>query len=302
MRPGEVLGVVAPAGPVDEERLRRGVAELEGLGFAVRLGEGVLDRHHFAAGSWQARLRQIESLVRDPEVRAIVAARGGAGLLHLLPHLDLGPLRADPRPVVGYSDLTLLHQALACQGLTSLHGPMVARELAEGEAAYDRDSLWAGLTGEGDPVRSRGLITVVPGEAEGVLRGGCLSLLVACAGTDWALRTAAEPTILLLEDVDERPYRVDRMLRQLRLSGAFAGVRGVVFGPMAGCDADEDEGYRLLDVVREALEGFRGPVASGVPSGHRAQPMTTLPLGLPARLSCTREAGQLEILEPAVTP
>ncbi len=299
--PGDLIAVAGPASPVDPERLARGVAELEGLGFAVRVAEGVLDRAGFTAGSAQSRLDQLHALFADPEVRAIVCARGGAGVLHLLPGLDLALLRARPKLVVGYSDITVLHLVLSQLGMPGLHGPMAAWELADGEGAYDRASLWHALTGEGEPWASGpGLRPLRDGVAEGVLRGGCLSLLAACAGTPWALQTAGEPTVLFLEDVDEAPYRLDRLLRQLRHSGALAGVVGVVFGEMRGCQPSPPSRYRLEDVLLEALGGVDLPMAIGLPSGHVSTPNVTLPLGARARLECGDEAARLQLCE-AVT-
>jgi muramoyltetrapeptide carboxypeptidase len=301
LRAGDVVGVAAPAGPVDPERLARGVAELEGIGFGVRVADGVLERSGFTAGGAERRLRQLHGLFADPDVRAIVCARGGAGLLHLLPGLDVGLVLAHAKPVVGYSDVTALHLLLGGLGIPSLHGPMVARELADGDSAYDRRSLWHALTGEGEPWASGPELRPLRlGSAEGTLRGGCLSLLAACAGTPWALRTAGSEVILLLEDVDERPYRVDRMLRQLRLSGALDGVRGVVLGEMRGCESAPDADYRLEDVVLEALAGLDLPVAIGLPSGHVPGPQVTLPLGVPARLSCDAGGARFQVCEAAV--
>lgn len=302
LRPGDLIGVAAPAGPVEEDRLRRGVAELESLGFAVRVGEGVLARRGFAAGSPAARLAQLRGLLADPEVGAIVCARGGAGLIHLMPHLDAALLRAHPKLLVGYSDVTLLHLLAARAGLTSVHGPMAARELADGATAYDRPSLWHALTGEGEPLATAPdeLVSIRDGAAEGILRGGCLSLLAASAGTPWALTTSGEPTILFLEDVDERPYRVDRMLRQLRVSGALDGVRGVVFGDMKGCAPGIDEDYSLETVLLEALEGLDVPVALGLSSGHATGPNVALPFGVAARLACQGEDVRLDVREAPV--
>jgi len=301
LRRGDRIGVAAPAGPVDAERLARGVAELERLGFAVSVADDALERRGFTAGDVETRLRQLHTLFADGEVKAIACARGGAGLLQLLPHLDRELLLAQPKLVLGYSDVTLLHLLLGQLGLTSLHGPMVARELADGDGAYDRPSLWQGMTGEGGPWASGpGLVPLRDGKAEGVLRGGCLSLLAAAAGTPWALRTGDEATILFLEDVDEPPYRIDRMLRQLRLSGALGGVRGVVLGEMRGCRPARDAGYTLEEVVLEALAGLDGPVVAGLPSGHVSSANVTVPLGVPARLTCRDGGGHLEACEPAV--
>jgi muramoyltetrapeptide carboxypeptidase len=299
LRPGDVLGVATPAGPIEAEALRRGVLELEALGFGVRVGEGALERTGFTAGSRQARLRQLEGLFRDPEIGGIVCARGGAGAARLLEDLDAGLLRLHTKPFVGYSDVTWLHLALGRLGLVSLHGPMVARELAEGEATYHRESLWHGLTGEGDPYVSapEDLHPLRPGIAEGVLRGGCLSILAAAAGTPWDLRPGGEATILFLEDVDEAPYRIDRMLFQLRASGAFDGVQGIVFGEMKGCSPGPDATYALEEVLLEALEGLDLPVGFGFPSGHTTRANVTLPLGVAARLRCGASEARLEVVE-----
>jgi muramoyltetrapeptide carboxypeptidase len=302
VRRGDLVGVVAPAGPVDKARLGRGVAELEGLGFAVRVAEGVLDRKGFTAGTLEVRLAQIHALLVDPEVAALFCARGGAGTGRLLPRLDPGLVKTHPKPLVGYSDVTFLHLALGGLGLPSLHGPMVARELADGGTAYDRASLWHALTGEGEPYATtpEDLLPLREGSGEGVLRGGCLSILAAAAGTPWALRPAGEPTVLFLEDVDEPPYRIDRMLTQLRASGAFDGVKGVVFGDMKGCAPGLEADYTLEDVVLEALDGVDGPVALGLSSGHTSSPNVTLPLGLQTRLACTGDEARFAVLEAPV--
>jgi muramoyltetrapeptide carboxypeptidase len=297
-----VIGVAAPAGPVDEERLRRGAVELERLGFAVRLGAGVLERRGFTAGAIETRIDQLHELFADPSVAAVACARGGAGVMQLLPHLDRDLLQQNPKLLIGYSDITLLHLDMERLGITSLHGPMVARELADGEGAYDAASLWHGLTGEGAPYASGpdDLVSLAGGVGEGVLRGGCLSLLAAAAGTPWALRSTDEPTLLFVEDVDEKPYRIDRMLRQLRASGALQGVTGVVFGDMKGCTPTFHDDYRLEDVLLETLEGLDVPVALGLSSGHTAHPNLTLPLGVRARLECYGTEARFSVLEAPV--
>ncbi len=302
LRPGDVIGVAAPAGPVDEETLRLGVAELERLGFAARLGEGVLERRSFTAGSVDTRVGQLHALFADPAIAAIACARGGAGVIQLLPHLDRELMARNPKLLLGYSDVTLLHLEMERLGLPSLHGPMVARELAEGATGYDAASLRHALTGEGAPYASPpdDLVALAGGRAEGVLRGGCLSLLAAAAGTPWARRGGEEPTLLLLEDVDEKPYRVDRMLRQLRASGALQGVSGLVFGDMKGCSPSFEDDYRLEDVLLEALDGLDVPVALGLSSGHTPHPNVTLPLGVRARLECRSGDARFEVLEAPV--
>jgi muramoyltetrapeptide carboxypeptidase len=302
LRRGDRIGVAAPAGPVDEARLSKGVAELERLGFSVQVAHGVLERKGFTAGPVETRVRQLHALFTDPGVAAVMCARGGAGIVQLLPHLDRDLLAANPKLLVGYSDVTLLHLELERLGLVSLHGPMVARELADGESGYDKASLWHALTGDGPPYASQAddLICLAEGEGEGLLRGGCLSLLAAAAGTPWAMRSVDEPSIFFIEDVDEKPYRIDRMLRQLRASGALAGVRGVIFGDMKGCAPSFHEDYRLEEVLLEALSGLDVPVAIGLSSGHTTHPNLTLPLGVRAWLECRRGEARFAILESPV--
>ncbi len=296
-----MVGVCAPAGPVEPAALDKGVAELEGLGFRVRRAEGILERRNFAAGTAATRLAGLRGLFADDEVKGVVCARGGAGAAALLPHLDAAWFRARPKVFVGYSDLTLLHLFLNRAGLVTFHGPMVAKDLAGG--AYDRNSLLWAVTGEGEPYRSdaEDLLGLRGGAAEGRLRGGCLSLLAGAAGTPWALGAGGEDTILFVEDVDEPPYRIDRMLRQLRYSGALEGVRGIVFGDMKGCSPRLDADYTLEDVIDDALEGLDVPVALGLSSGHSTGPTVTLPFGVRARLTCAADAARFEILDPAVS-
>jgi muramoyltetrapeptide carboxypeptidase len=296
LRPGDLVGVCAPAGPVEAEALQRGVVELEALGFRVRLGDGVLERSGFTAGDAERRLRDLHALFADDEVAAIVCARGGAGAGRLLASLDADLLRAHPKVLVGYSDITFLHLFVGRLGWVSFHGPMVARELASG--AYDRGSFLHALTGEGGAY-SGDLAPLRSGVAEGRLRGGCLSILAAAAGTRWAPEPDAEGTLLFLEDIDEPPYRLDRMLLQLRETDALRGVAGIVFGEMRGCSPEPEADYSLESVLLEGLDGLDIPVAFGLASGHTGETNVTLPLGVRARLECGAKA-RFSVLEPGV--
>ena len=300
LRGGDLVGVCAPAGPVDRDRLARGVAELESLGFRVRVPDGVGERLRFTAGSAERRLGELHALVSDAEVAGIVCARGGAGSGALLGRLDPGLVAAHPKVFVGYSDATFLHLWMHARGLVTFHGPMAARELADG--SYDRDSFLRAVTGEGAPYVSEvdDLIPLRPGAGKGRLLGGCLSILAAAAGTPWALGRHEEPALLFIEDVDEPPYRIDRMLVQLRESGAFDGAAGIVFGDMKGCAPPMLADYALEDVILDALAGLDVPIALGLSSGHAAGPAVTLPLGVRARLTVGAET-RLEILEAAVS-
>jgi len=295
-----VVGVCAPGGAVDAARLEKGLAALRGMGFEVRASPGLLDRARFSAGTVDRRVSELHALFADDGVAGIVCARGGAGTGWLLPRLDAALLRDHPKVFVGYSDVTLLHLYLNRQGLVTFHGPMAAWELANG--TYHKASfLWA-VTGQGMPYVSEPdeLSSLRPGQATGVLRGGCLSLLAAAAGTPWALQAGDQPTLLFLEDVDERPYRIDRLLMQLRQSGALDGVAGIIFGDMKGCSPALDADYSLEDVILEALAGLEVPIALGLSSGHTPHPFVTLPLGVRARLICGDDA-RFELLEAAVS-
>ena len=302
LRPGDLIGVAAPAGPVDEERLRRGATELERLGFAVRLGDGILESRGFTAGSVNNRVDQLHELFEDPEVAAVACARGGAGILHLLPHLDRELLRDNPKLLLGYSDVTLLHLEMERIGLASLHGPMIARELAEGDGAYDPATLRHGLTGEGAPYASQPdeLLALAARGAEGVLRGGCLSLLAGAAGTPWGRRGGDEPTLLFLEDVDEKPYRVDRMLRQLRASGALQGVTGIVFGDMRLSPSFEDD-YRWRTCCSRRPTGSTGRSRSGSGAGTPRTRTSRAGCSASARaLECRSGEARFSVLEAPV--
>jgi muramoyltetrapeptide carboxypeptidase len=295
---GDLVGVVAPSGPVEAERLARGMATLQRLGLRVSVPQGIETRTGFSAGSVERRRSEIAAVLAQTDVRALFCARGGAGVIELLPLLeDLAPLVADPRPLLGCSDITLLHLVLNGQGVVTFHGPMVARGL---DGAFDEDSFRWALMGEGQRYAAPpGLLrALADGEAEGPLLGGCLSLLAAASGTPWALRPP-DGTVLLVEDIGEAPYRVHRMLWQLRLAGMFENVRGVVFGEMPGC---EDPGHQtpLQEAIRRGLDGLGLPVAIGLPTGHTSGPGVTLPLGVTARLTCAGDEARFEMLDDGV--
>jgi len=300
LRPGDLVGVAAPAAGFDAALLQKGVAELEALGLRVRVAGDIHERAHFAAGSAQRRVRELRGLFEDDEVAGIVCARGGAGTIHLLPGLDPLLAQRHPKVFVGCSDVTFLHSMLNGLGLVTFHGPMVAGDIGRG--TWDRDSFWSAVSGEGAPLSTApdDLLVVREGHGRGRVLGGCLSVLASAAGTPWALRPDREGTILFLEDVAEPPYRIDRHLRQLRAAGAFEGLRGVVFGDLPKCAPPRDAAFSLEAVILEALDGLDVPVALGLSSGHVATGALTLPLGVSARLLCERGEARLELLESAV--
>jgi muramoyltetrapeptide carboxypeptidase len=293
-----VVGVVAPAGPIEADRLQAGVAVLEEFGLQPRVGPAVLERRGHLAGSDEARLADLRAMLADPEVRAVFCARGGYGSQRIVPALDLAVLRDDPKPIVGYSDVTALLAAVVGHGVAAFHGPMVATDLARGLTIRSRSWLWSVLSDPDVRLEAPVPVAVRPGRARGRLVGGCLSVLVTTLGTPWAID--ATDAVLFLEDVNEWPYRIDRLLLQLRQSRVLERVAGVVFGTMMTCQSAH--GVAAVDVIREAFADASFPVGFGLPSGHdravSAVENLALPLGTTVELDV--EAGRLVALEPAV--
>ncbi len=274
LRAGDLVAVVAPAGPVEEQRLEAGMEELRDWGLSVRVG-GLRRGHPFHAGSDEERAEELTAAMTDPEVRAVWAARGGYGTQRLLELLDWSVLAgATPRLLVGFSDITALHQAVAARlGAVSVHAAGVAG-LGDGDTATNEATRR--LVSEGAPIELVGM----PGQGpavEGVLVGGNLTMLASSAGSG-AVHPAAGG-IALLEDVGEAPYRLDRALTQLLRSGWFDGVHGVACGGFTSC-GDADEVQAVLD---ERLGRLGVPVVHGLPVGH-ALTNLPVPLGIRARL------------------
>ncbi|MFW6067564.1 MAG: S66 peptidase family protein [Myxococcota bacterium] len=283
--------MVAPSSPFDREAFERGVARL-GQRYQMRYGEALFERRGFLAGSDDRRANELLRALRDPEVDAVVAARGGHGATRILPRIDAGEVRRACKLLVGFSDVTALHAVWARAGVRSIHGPMVAA-LGRAEAAVVE--RWEAAVEGRLPEPLDGLEPVREGRAEGPLVGGNLAVLAALAGTPYAPPVAG--CVLFLEDVGERPYRVDRMLTTLRLAGWLDRVAGIVVGSFHDSPPGPD-GVTVEQVLREALSEAPVPVLMGVPAGH-ADDNLELPLGAPVRIDAS--AGRLTFLEPAVT-
>lgn len=284
---GQLIALVGPSGPAPRERLEAGIAYLEGRGYRVRPGAHLFARHHYLAGTDQERAADLRQALADPEVRAVFCARGGYGSGRLLDRLDYGAVAADPKIVLGFSDTTGLHLALqAHTGLVCFTWGLVSMDLGGERDPFTEEWLWRVLTTAG-PLGSLPLgeefRVLRPGRAAGPLRGGCLSLLCSLLGTPYVpeLRGA----ILLLEDVDEYPYRLDRMLNHLRLAGVLGSIGGLVLGQFKDCFTPEEmvRSPDLEEMVMELTEGLDLPVVAGVPYGHFARRLV-LPLGVEAVL------------------
>jgi muramoyltetrapeptide carboxypeptidase len=299
LQPGDTIAVVATASPAEPERLSAGLRELQRLGYEPRvLSAGQADGYF--AGNAEARVQALCEALAAPEFDAVVVARGGFGTGYLLDGLDAS-LPARPRILLGHSDVTCL-QAYLWQkaGWPTFYGPMAAAGFAKGAdvpGGYDARSLALAVqqTDGGWSLDLKGEVQR-GGEAEGVLSGGCLTLLRSTLGTPWELD--ARGAILVLEDLAMKPYQVDRALLHLKQAGKFEGVRGFVLGEFPECEAPAG-GWNVRDVAHRILGELEVPLVWGAPVGHTPRPMLTLPLGVRCRLRA-QGSGELEFLEPAV--
>ncbi|MGE5245078.1 MAG: S66 peptidase family protein [Betaproteobacteria bacterium] len=300
LAPGSRLAVVAPASPFRREEFDAGVAEIERLGFEPVFDESVFARRSLVAGAPDVRAAAIRAAWRDPSIAGLVGVRGGYGSVQILALLDPAEARAARKPFIGYSDLTsmLTFLTVTC-GLVAFHGPMLAGRLGRGVAGYDRASFLDALCrreplGELAPP---GLDTIRRGEAAGPLFGGTVTQLLGSIGTPFAF-DPPPGYVLLFDEVGERPYRLDRMIVQLRQTGLLSRASAIVIGELPKCDEPGGEPSARA-VVSDALEDFPGPVVIGFPSGHTTRPAITLPLGVRCRV-VTGPAPRVIIEESAV--
>jgi muramoyltetrapeptide carboxypeptidase len=302
LRPGDTVGVVAPASNIKRVELEAGCEALRRAGYIPFYFDSILEQDLYFAGSATRRARELEEMFLRDDVRAIVCARGGYGSNYLLKELDLEKIKAHPKILIGYSDITtLLTYFHNGAGLITFHGPMAAKDWAH-ENGVDLPSWQAAVSGTSpwDVPLGTGVSGLLDGEAEGYLYGGCLSILVASLGTPYEIKTGG--TILFLEDIAAKPFQVDRMLMQLKLAGHLNAVRGIVFGEMIDCVQNANQNYTLQEVVTRIVGDLGMPVAFGVKSGHVTSGNITLPLGVLSSLLVRNGQVALKILESAVTP
>lgn len=308
LRPGQTVGVVSPAGST-HEAVRFEILEetLAALGLQMKLGAHAQDRWGYLAGTDAERAADLNALFADPDVDAILAVTGGWGAARLLPHLDYDVIRANPKVLMGYSDVTVLLIALyAKTGLVTFHGPNgtsrwnafsvdhMRRVLFDAEAAFLQNPT---ETGDNLVQVEHRIRTITPGRARGRLVGGNLTVLTAIVGSDYLPDWRGH--LLFLEDINEGIYRIDRMLTQLKLAGILDQVAGVVFGKCTRCDADSGySSFTLEEVLVDHLRPLGVPAWHGAMIGHLADKFT-VPLGVEAEIDA--ETGTIRLLEPAVT-
>jgi muramoyltetrapeptide carboxypeptidase len=301
LQPGMTIGVVAPSSALRDSRLEPGMEALRARGYRVVAGEHLYDQHGYLAGLDRLRAADVTAMFARSDVDAVFCARGGYGAIRLLDWIDWDVVRAHPKPFVGFSDITTLHLALErAAGLVSFHGPMVVN-LGGDLSETARDCFWRMLE-RAEPfgiydTSGAAIRTLVGGKAEGRLAGGCLSICQAALGS--AEQPDFRGRLVLIEDVGEAAYKIDRMLTHFRRSGLFEGAAGFIVGNATDWDKGltRAPGIDLEHVWREQLAPLGKPAIVGFPFGHEPNPLT-LPLGCLARLDA--DAGTVEALEPAV--
>jgi muramoyltetrapeptide carboxypeptidase len=299
LRPGDSVAVVAPASPFDRAAFERGLDELRNLGFQPVYDDSVFARERYVAGSPAVRAAALDRAWRDPSIAGLVAVRGGYGTAHLLPLLDPGVVRSHPKVFLGYSDLTTLQMwQLQQAGVVAFQAPMLEGRLARGSAGYDRDALLRVVsTPEPAGVIMDALDVFREGDARGTIVGGTLTQIAASLGGPWAFAPPAGH-ILFLEDVGERPYRLDRLVTQLRHARVFEKSSAIVLGTFPGCD-EPGGSPTAREVLADLFADFSGPVVYGLRVGHVGGPALTLPLGVTGRV-VAGTTGQLLVEEAAV--
>lgn len=295
LQPGDTLAVVSPASPIKEEDLYKGLAHFEAQGYKIKLYPNVLAKDDYLAGTDAQRAADLQAAFDDPEVQGVLCSRGGYGCQRLFPYLDLDRIVASRKMFMGFSDITTLHVALQRRGLVTFHTPM-AITLAYDREPWVHESVFALLRGDAStPTGAPAAETIVGGTAEGRTIGGCLCLLCDTIGTPEALET--EGRILVIEDVDEAPHRVDAMFTHLINSGLLGQCSGIVVGEMTRTDEKRDPGIGgkgWKEIVIDRVKPLGIPSVVNYPFGHMKN-MLSLPLGIRARLDA--DAGTLTFLE-----
>lgn len=291
LKPGGTVGVVAPAGRVDLHLLHKGVTRIEQLGLNVILGRHLEKQCRYFAGTDQERADDLQGMLLNQEIDAVLCARGGVGAARIIPYLDRNLLKKVPKIFVGSSDITsLLLYFSKLLGWVSFHGPMIATQFGKLTSPLLEEYFFRLLSGESIEMKFKGVSTIRSGIAEGFLTGGCLTLICTTIGTSYEIDT--ENKILFIEDINEAPFRIDRMLSYLKSIGKFDHVRGLVFGQMPQCSPEA-----LPEIILDILGEYSLPILFGFPSGH-GDSIATLPFGIRVQLDAT--SGVIKLLESAV--
>lgn len=298
LRRGDKVGLIAPASSFNREGFQAGVEHLRQMGYEPVYSSDIFDRDLYFAGSAERRVREFQEFWQRDDIAALICVRGGYGSNYVLER-GVDRLAERPKALIGASDITSLLTAIHdLTGLVTFHGPMVAKDLANG--TFDLASWNHALGGSAEwNVPVDGVEVLRTGHAQGTLYGGCLSILVATLGTPFEIET--KDTIFFIEDIAEKPYRIDRMLMQLGLAGKLDKVRGFVFGEMLDCEPPKGESYTLQQVIMRVLAPYNVPIVYGLKSGHVSSGNITLPIGVQAELTAEASRIELKVLESATS-
>jgi muramoyltetrapeptide carboxypeptidase len=301
---GDTVGLIAPASPFSREVFDKAVRQLNELGLKIKFGKNLHEQYGYLAGRDDRRLEDIHAMFKDPEVKAVWCIRGGYGTTRLLPNLDYELIRQNPKILIGYSDITaLLHAIFLKTGLIGFHGPVAATTMNDYNLASLRQLLFEHhekqfidkftYDQEADEYQSE---IINPGKASGQLTGGNLSLLAAMAGTEFGMDATGK--LVFIEDVGEKPYRIDRMFTQLRQSANLGKAKGIILGVFNDCNPKEgDFSLSLKQTLEDRLGDLGIPVYYGFSFGHVDQ-LCTIPVGVEA--SFDTSTAQLVLIEPCV--
>jgi len=283
IKPGDTIGIVAPAGPFDRQTFLRGVRMIEDKGFKIFIPPGLSEKNRYLAGADKHRAQIVNQLFADNSIDAIICARGGYGSMRILPLLDFDTIKNNPKIFIGFSDITTLLSVLFTRcNLVTFHGPVVTSLVDASEET--KLSLFSNLTSGSNPeVKLSDGITISPGVAAGEVCGGNLTMLCHLVGTPYA--PDFENKILFLEDRAEAPYRIDRMLVHMELAGCFKGVSGIILGTFEECGPIED----VIKVIADLFETYPVPILAGLDAGHGIHNLT-IPLGIKATLDADRHS------------
>ncbi|GMU21770.1 MAG: muramoyltetrapeptide carboxypeptidase [Phycisphaerae bacterium] len=316
LRAGDAVAIVAPAGPLERGRIELAARRLADMGLRVRVPDDLYRQRGYLAGEDEVRAAELMAAFRDPDIKAIFPGSGGYGSMRILDRVEYDVIARNPKILHGFSDITALHLAIQKKtGLVTFHGPVIAYglgsrdNLTDFSARYFRRALWLAPSAEwiaGElpggflyevPAQAGGVRMIAPGRARGRLTGGNLSLVCALMGTPYEIET--DGRILFLEDVNEEPYRIDRMLAQLRLGGKLERLAGVVVGKFTGCESVRAVSLSVEQVFTDYFAGLPVPVLADFPAGHFTY-HATLPMN--ALYEIDADAGSVRLLEEPVRP
>lgn len=295
---GDTIGLVSPSSPTSHEDVERAREKLIEMGFKVKMGRSPFEKLGYLSGQDSIRARDIEEMFEDKEVDGILCVRGGYGSPRILDMLDYELIKNNPKVFIGYSDITALHVAFnQLSNLVTFHGPMASSDMIKDFSDFSRESLFRNvMEGDANPFDNppgEEIVTINGGKAEGTIIGGNLSLLVDTLATPYEVNTKGK--LFFIEEVNEDPYNIDRMLNQLRLAGKFEDAAGIILGDFNKCESSKhEENLSLMELIDDHIKGANKPTIYNLQAGH-CSPILTLPFGVSAQLDADKK--ELKILE-----